>query len=62
VCVAMLLRYSLSWLQHRHKTLGEALEGDHISNSLYNIYFRVPVEWSLLCEVHLNPDEVVQFR
>ena len=61
--------YVLPWcspeerkVQHRHKTLGEALEGDHISNSAYDIRFKVPVAWQQLCEAHLSKQEVADFK
>jgi hypothetical protein len=61
--------YVLPWcapterkIQHRHKTLGEALEGDHISNSAYQLRFLVPVTWQQLCETHLVQKEVREFK
>lgn len=61
------------------------MEGDHISNSVYDIRFRgmrilflrtllallllkflghitVPIAWQQLCELHLTPSEIQQFR
>jgi hypothetical protein len=42
--------------------VGEALEGNHISNSAYDIRFLVPVTWQRLCEMHFTKDEVEQFK
>jgi len=52
----------LSRHQHRHETIGEQLEGDHLEMSLYDIRFQVDVEWQPVCSLHLKVDEVEKFR
>lgn len=51
-----------SLIQHRHSSLGEDLEGDSISPSLYDIRFRVDALWNPLCRVHLNEEEIGHFQ
>jgi len=49
-------------IQHKHLTIGEDLKGDHKVSSLYDIRFRVPIHWDLLCEVHLQKPEIELFK
>jgi len=47
-------------IQHEHETLGEVLGGDDLQSSLYDIRFRVNIQWQSLCKLHLFADEVDQ--
>ena len=49
-------------VQHRHASLGEKLEGDHLEQSLYDIRFQVEIQWQALCTVHVLKEEVDAFR
>lgn len=49
-------------IQHRHASLGEVLEGDAISNSLYDIRFGVDIQWQQLCKLHLTKEEISKFK
>ncbi len=42
--------------------VGEALDGNHISNSLYKINFRETKAWEKLCETHLQKADVEAFK
>lgn len=41
---------------------GDALEGNHISNSAYKIKFRESKTWEVLCETHFTVAEVAAFK
>lgn len=47
-------------MQHKHETLGEILEGDDLQTSLYDLRFRVNIQWQGLCKLHLDGDDVNQ--
>lgn len=49
-------------IQYRHASLGETLEGDALSNSLYDIRFGVDVQWQQLCKLHLTKEEIAKFQ
>lgn len=51
-------------VQHKHPKhkLGEHLTGDHKANSLYDIRFKIPIAFSKLCSIHLQKEEVEQFK
>jgi len=49
-------------IQHRHYDIGEALDGDTFSASLYDLRFGVPVPWRELCTVHLNKAEIKNLK
>eukprot|EP00030_Apusomonadida_sp_AF-17_P007940 a844710_110.p1 GENE.a844710_110~~a844710_110.p1 ORF type:complete len:601 (-),score=286.26 a844710_110:41-1810(-) len=47
-------------VQHKHETLGEILEGDDLQTSLYDLRFRVQIQWQGLCKLHLDGEDVNQ--
>jgi len=49
-------------IQHVHASIGEDLTGDHKAHALYDIRFRVPIYFTVLCKQHLLPADVNRFR
>jgi hypothetical protein len=49
-------------IQHKHASLGEFLEGDIKSNSLYDIRFKVNAQLMSLCKVHLDKEGIDAFK
>lgn len=49
-------------VQHKHIGLEGHVTGDHHMTSLYDIRFAVPIHWSPLCKVHLQPKDVQLFK
>lgn len=49
-------------VEHKHSSLGEDFSGDHKYTARYDVRFKVPIQFTSLCTLHLSPKEVEQFK
>ncbi|KAI8086052.1 uncharacterized protein BX664DRAFT_281650 [Halteromyces radiatus] len=51
-----------SQVEHRHETLGEALQGMDLVNSGISIRYLQPIEHQVICKTTLNPQDIETFK